>query len=299
MKTACTGVDISSYEFGLVCIDDADAAVRHLFGKGSFDPEETFDTLVPCARCLGLEAPKDEALTATMELKVDALATEVRGLKDVVSDLSGDIAKLNDKVFATTAPPLPPTTPATTPEVPEPEVKPNHILLSREHIEQDDEEDVADTRDVPDDIPVPPTEDLADTRDAPDGIPIPPTTGFLIRPSHTHQHPQRHRHQAHKKRNLHLRQHRLAVVKEARALLSEEEAADEEAAPAEASAATEEDEAPVLAAAPAPAPAARASTASEDADADADADDAPKKETVASDAATEDDEDQEEDAGDA
>ena len=34
------------YNFGLTCVDSEGSTTRHLFGVNSFDPEETFDTLV-------------------------------------------------------------------------------------------------------------------------------------------------------------------------------------------------------------------------------------------------------------
>jgi len=44
MQTKCKDVDISKYEFGLVCVDKVGSPVRHLFGKDSFDEEETFES---------------------------------------------------------------------------------------------------------------------------------------------------------------------------------------------------------------------------------------------------------------
>merc|ERR1719399_570973 len=48
MQTACSQANITDYEFGLICVDKAGAPTRHLFGRNSFDPDETFDTLIMC-----------------------------------------------------------------------------------------------------------------------------------------------------------------------------------------------------------------------------------------------------------
>merc|ERR1719371_85299 len=59
MRTDCQKETIVNYEFGLVCVNKQgfgqSSPVKHLFGKNSFDPEETFDTLIKCDQCLGLE----------------------------------------------------------------------------------------------------------------------------------------------------------------------------------------------------------------------------------------------------
>jgi len=74
--------------------------VRHLFGKESFDPEETFDTLISCDKCLGLEeTPSDGALSG----RVFALSNEVKNLKVALANLTDDIRELNATVSGTPA----------------------------------------------------------------------------------------------------------------------------------------------------------------------------------------------------
>merc|ERR1711871_1742844 len=87
MKTSCEGQDISKYMFGLMCETKQEGLVRHLFGEGSFDPEEAFDTLIPCDKCLPLEAPPDVELSE-----------EVKGLKTEVEDIKKGVDALDKKV---------------------------------------------------------------------------------------------------------------------------------------------------------------------------------------------------------
>merc|ERR1719440_696749 len=96
MNTACSKANITNYEFGLICVDKAGAPTRHLFGRDSFDPDETFDTLIECEQCLGLEDIADDiALTG----QVIALSKEIKGLKGMMTNITSDVQKLNEKVF--------------------------------------------------------------------------------------------------------------------------------------------------------------------------------------------------------
>lgn len=96
MKTMCAEADIRNYSFGLVCVDNVGAPVRHVFGKGSFDPVETFDTLIPCAQCLGLEDIPDDI---AMNSQVLALQQEVNGLAQMMVTISQDVDKLSRAAF--------------------------------------------------------------------------------------------------------------------------------------------------------------------------------------------------------
>jgi hypothetical protein len=96
MKTNCRLADIRDYNFGLVCVDTDQVPVRHLFGKDSFDPQETFDTLIKCEQCLGLEDLPDNIV---LNGQVVALAEEISGLRKMAQDITGNIAKLNQQVF--------------------------------------------------------------------------------------------------------------------------------------------------------------------------------------------------------
>lgn len=96
MKTACSNTNTTTYDFGLICVDKNGAPTRHLFGMDSFDPEETFDTLIECDQCFGLEdVPDDVALSG----RVLSLNKEVKSLKTMMGDIAKDVGMLNKEVF--------------------------------------------------------------------------------------------------------------------------------------------------------------------------------------------------------
>merc|ERR1719213_1400387 len=101
VKTDCTGKDTTEYMFGLICEDDS-GKTRHLFGKDSFDAQETFDTLIPCKTCLALDnvtkATELEAENVELAKEVNALAAEVGGVKKTYQGLQADVTKLNAAV---------------------------------------------------------------------------------------------------------------------------------------------------------------------------------------------------------
>lgn len=97
MQTRCADEDIKDYSFGLVCVDKIGLPVRHLFGQDSFDPEETFDTLIPCDQCLGLDDIPD---AVAVNGQVVALTQEIRSLEVMMQNISESVEKLNEKVFA-------------------------------------------------------------------------------------------------------------------------------------------------------------------------------------------------------
>merc|ERR1711904_58718 len=90
MKTQCEGQDISKYMFGLMCDSKDEGMVRHLFGEGSFADDESFDTLIPCDKCLALDAPPDVELSA-----------EVKSLKEEVEEIKEGVKELDAKVSHT------------------------------------------------------------------------------------------------------------------------------------------------------------------------------------------------------
>merc|ERR1719188_2393043 len=96
MRTKCSKAEIHNYTFGLVCVDKVGAPVRHLFGKESFDPEETFDTLIACDQCLGLEdIPGHVAVNG----QIMTLSEEIQDLKGMMKNISKDVERLNERVF--------------------------------------------------------------------------------------------------------------------------------------------------------------------------------------------------------
>jgi len=101
MKTDCKKSDISKYEFGLVCVDKVGSPVRHLFGKDSFDEEETFDTLIKCDKCLGLEDIPD---AVALNGEVMTMSRDIANLKAVMQNISINVQMLNSEVFKAASP---------------------------------------------------------------------------------------------------------------------------------------------------------------------------------------------------
>jgi len=83
MQTRCGGQNITEYDFGLSCVDSEGETTQHLFGKNSFDPEETFDTLVKCTQCLGLNE-KASAPLKDLATHVQVLQAEMKSIQDSV-----------------------------------------------------------------------------------------------------------------------------------------------------------------------------------------------------------------------
>lgn len=104
MSTSCAGSEMVNYEYGLVCVDKVGSPVKHLFGKDSFDPVESFDTLIQCNECLGLEdVPGGVALAG----EVSVLAKAISGLKAAVTNISMKVWRLDAEVLRTTTPSSP------------------------------------------------------------------------------------------------------------------------------------------------------------------------------------------------
>merc|ERR1719331_2737516 len=61
MRTDCQNVDISQFDFGLICVDADGKRMKHSFGRDSFDASETFDTLAGCSQCLGSDDVRRKA----------------------------------------------------------------------------------------------------------------------------------------------------------------------------------------------------------------------------------------------
>mmetsp|Transcript_58060 Transcript_58060/g.136062 ORF Transcript_58060/g.136062 Transcript_58060/m.136062 type:complete len:307 (-) Transcript_58060:48-968(-) len=101
MKTDCkTAAGFNEFDMGFRCAadcpgcDDAKDAVVHLFGKGSFAVEETFDTKISCNRCLPLEEEHRQTVgelaqqVVSMRQNLAAVTSSVDGLqKKVISAL--------------------------------------------------------------------------------------------------------------------------------------------------------------------------------------------------------------------
>jgi len=115
MKTQCEGVDTSKYTFGLVCGTNDGAIVRHLFGVDSFDPVETFNTLLTCDKCLGLEDEPEplalsrhaavEKVAEKTELadKVATLGQEVKDLRTTMTSVTDEVKKISDALSSSSS----------------------------------------------------------------------------------------------------------------------------------------------------------------------------------------------------
>jgi len=113
VQTRCAAEDVKSYNFGMICVGEDGVPVNHVFGKGSFDPEEKFNTLIKCKKCMGLEnivmapapaagsssgaAPKAGPKSAFGQ--VEELHNEIKGLTNIVLKLSKSLNGLNSVVF--------------------------------------------------------------------------------------------------------------------------------------------------------------------------------------------------------
>merc|ERR1719460_3206471 len=83
METSCEGESMADFTYGLMCVDSKGERVRHVFMGDAFDPVETFDTLITCDLCLGL----DSAGSVGLGQEVGALKDEVKALAEKVEKL--------------------------------------------------------------------------------------------------------------------------------------------------------------------------------------------------------------------
>lgn len=104
MSTDCGDSNVKDYQFGLVCVDKTGSPVKHLFGKDSFDSKETFDTLIKCDKCLGLEDIPDSIALAG---EVATMAKDVASITAVMKNISINVQMLNQAVFPAAAAPGP------------------------------------------------------------------------------------------------------------------------------------------------------------------------------------------------
>merc|ERR1719482_2695539 len=83
METSCEGEDMADFTYGLMCVDSKGERVRHVFMGDAFDAVESFDTLITCDLCLGL----DSAGSVGLGQEVGALKDEVKVLAEKVEKL--------------------------------------------------------------------------------------------------------------------------------------------------------------------------------------------------------------------
>jgi len=92
VQTRCVNADITDFNIGVTCLDKSGDYIRYLYGRNSFEPEETFDTRVECELCLGVsEDPDMRQLKGVVPKQlvedVNALKIEVRSLKEQVNEI--------------------------------------------------------------------------------------------------------------------------------------------------------------------------------------------------------------------
>lgn len=123
VETQCKDEDISKYAVKFICIDAGGEKVRHVFAMGSFDPEEQFDTLIECNKCLAekqetiqiisdippaKKGTKKSAKAAKLEEEPEQLGgaplaelrDEVKELEVFMMNTSAELQKLNAKVYS-------------------------------------------------------------------------------------------------------------------------------------------------------------------------------------------------------
>jgi hypothetical protein len=105
MQTSCDGQKTADHMFGLICKNEAkgkDSLVRHVFGRDSFNATETFDTLIPCQKCLSMGYVKEDWDTvpkSPLAIAIKNLAGAVSKVKDGITSVKTDVAALKTQVY--------------------------------------------------------------------------------------------------------------------------------------------------------------------------------------------------------
>jgi len=92
IRTRCADVDLSGFNVGLTCLDKSGGYTRYLFGKDTFEKEETFDTLIECSKCLGVSS--ESSMFAMHALLPRNIVEDVGTLKTSVETLSEKVRVL-------------------------------------------------------------------------------------------------------------------------------------------------------------------------------------------------------------
>merc|ERR1719478_736848 len=96
LKTDCPEKALpNDFVFGLVCADAQGEMVRHVFGQNSYEDKETFDTLIPCTQCLGLDN-----FDSGKDTEEAVLKDEVETLKKDFNEMNARVTKLETKATA-------------------------------------------------------------------------------------------------------------------------------------------------------------------------------------------------------
>jgi len=98
VQTKCKDVDISNFAVGVTCLDKVGDYTRYIFGKGGFDPEESFDTRLECEACLGVG--EDPVLQQLQGALPKMLVEDVNSLKGIVKNLVEEVNTLTQGAAA-------------------------------------------------------------------------------------------------------------------------------------------------------------------------------------------------------
>lgn len=102
MKTFCANQNMAGYMYALVCVDKQGTPVKHTFGQDSFDPEETFDTLIECAECAGVEASGQ----AVGPSSLSTMLADVKAIEKSLGPTIATIQRINEKVYGAPSEPV-------------------------------------------------------------------------------------------------------------------------------------------------------------------------------------------------
>lgn len=109
METDCTQDAVAEYEFAFLCEETDGTHTQHVFGKGSFDAKENFNTLVECRRCLAFKPdspkPKQQDNDALLKDEVSSLKDMITGLRGRMSALTATIQRISGRMFPETQTP--------------------------------------------------------------------------------------------------------------------------------------------------------------------------------------------------
>ena len=109
MATSCVPTaDLTHFKFGLLCVGADTLLTRHLFGEGTFGNNETFDTLIKCNYCYGMNQVDAANQTQLVKVSVPAVAvvppsemqTKMAEMEKKVGALEADVAQLKQQVVA-------------------------------------------------------------------------------------------------------------------------------------------------------------------------------------------------------
>eukprot|EP00929_Paragymnodinium_shiwhaense_P070537 TRINITY_DN35717_c0_g1_i1.p1 TRINITY_DN35717_c0_g1~~TRINITY_DN35717_c0_g1_i1.p1 ORF type:complete len:539 (+),score=152.68 TRINITY_DN35717_c0_g1_i1:73-1689(+) len=123
METNCKQESILNFDFSFFCEENDGSETQHVFGQGSFDAVEKFNTLLVCKRCLGSSAqdPPPKNIPAwesgpQLQQEVGLLTNTIRSLRSRMAELMTKVQQVTQTQAA--APQQPPPAPPVTPPAP-------------------------------------------------------------------------------------------------------------------------------------------------------------------------------------